>query len=178
MQGQWQAGQSYQRKKFIFSKIVMVFSIKRNILSHSPSPGQVMRFGKMCFGSWALIFCLIFGEFLWETIYFTNAFGQERNLIVHARGLWKGEQKIFFLQNLAEKADANNKLSLQWATDKVLQSAVFLMEEKNCFLLPTSALYGPHGSWQVLDEEVSRRMGNNRQRLLTVIYEVFWGENE
>lgn len=84
----------------MLSEIIMVFFIKKNILSHSPSPGQVMRFGKMFFGSGPLIFFFIififfpiFGEVLWETMYFTNAFDQERNLIVHTGRVGEGEHK-------------------------------------------------------------------------------------
>lgn len=147
MQGQWQAGQSYQRKKFIFSKIMMVFFIKRNVLSHSASSCQVTRFGKMCFGSWALIFCLIFGEFLWEIIFHKCIWSKEKSKCSCKKFMERGTQ-FFFKQNLAE--NANNKLSLQWRTKKVLQSAFFLMEQKSYFLLPTSTLYGHHGPWQNL----------------------------
>lgn len=128
-------------EKLKLSKIIMVFFIKKNILSHSPSPGQVMRFGKMCFGSWALIFRLIFGEVLWETIHFANAFDQEGNRIVHTRRVGEGERKnwgegYLFWQNLAKNAEADKKLALHWAASKVLQSAAFLSRrEKLCFFL-------------------------------------------
>lgn len=162
-----------EEKNYIF-KIMMVFFIKRNVLSHSPSPCQVMRFGKMCFGFWALIFCLIFREvFMGNYISQMHLIKREISMFMQ-EDYGKGDTNLFFfyktwLKMLMQRI--NSPCSGQQR--KYCSLLFFLMEQKNCFFLPTSILYGHHRPWQILDNKVSRRMDNRRQSLLTIVCELF-----
>lgn len=82
-------------EKIVFSKIMMVFFIKRNVLSRSPSPCQVMRFGK-CVLALELWFSVWYLESFYGKLYFTNTFDQERNLNVHEEDYGKGNTVIYF----------------------------------------------------------------------------------
>lgn len=77
-----------------------------------------------CVFTRAVILCLVFGEFLWEMAHFTNAFGQEENLIVGTRV--RGEStKIgpLFRQSLAKNAEVTRGALL--TLDNKQSSAAF-----------------------------------------------------
>lgn len=123
---------------------------------------------------------LWFSVWYWESFYGKQHISQmhliKRKISFEREG--GGALKLghyLFWQSLAKNAEATRGALL--TQENKQSSAAFccfsVISQILCFLLSFSPLYRHHWSWWIPDITVSRRVGNDRQRLLPVTDEPF-----